>query len=171
VGDRVRVVRLGAVGEISAIDGDEIEVRAGVMTVRVARGDLERAPSPTTDTETAARGGARGGRSGRGGARGGVVDHAAAANDGSIEGALRVPANTLDLRGVRVEEALARLESFLDRAMLESRDVVFVLHGHGTGALKDAIRRALATSPYVSAAGAASDDQGGDAFTAARLRG
>jgi len=49
--------------------------------------------------------------------------------------------------------------------------VVFVLHGHGTGAMKSAIRKTLAKSPYVSASSPAPEDQGGDALTVSKLRG
>jgi DNA mismatch repair protein MutS2 len=45
-----------------------------------------------------------------------------------------------------------------------------VLHGHGTGAMKDAVRRALAGSPYVTDSAPAPEDQGGDALTVSRLR-
>ena len=65
---------------------------------------------------------------------------------------------------------MERLDAFLDESMLEGRDIVFVLHGHGTGAMKDAIRRALASSPYVAESAPAPDDQGGDALTVSRLR-
>jgi DNA mismatch repair protein MutS2 len=46
-----------------------------------------------------------------------------------------------------------------------------VLHGHGTGAMKDAIRKVLARSPYVADSAPAPEDQGGDALTVSRLRG
>jgi DNA mismatch repair protein MutS2 len=82
-----------------------------------------------------------------------------------------MPANTLDLRGVRVEEGLSRLATFLDDAMLGNQDAVFVLHGHGTGAMRTAIRKALAASPYVAVSGPAAPEQGGEAFTVAILRG
>jgi DNA mismatch repair protein MutS2 len=88
-----------------------------------------------------------------------------------LDSALRMPANTLDLRGVRVEEGIERLQEFLDESMLASREVVFVLHGHGSGAMKSAVRRALSESPYVSASAPAPEDQGGDALTVSRLRG
>jgi DNA mismatch repair protein MutS2 len=62
------------------------------------------------------------------------------------------------------------MEKFMDDAILRGEDAVFVLHGHGTGVLKTAVRQALANSPYVSDSGPAESDQGGDAFTVATLR-
>ena len=58
--------------------------------------------------------------------------------------------NTLDLRGYRVEEALDSLEFFLDKASLVNLTPIYVIHGHGTGALKAAIQEFLANSPYVA---------------------
>jgi len=182
IGDRVRVSGLGTVGEVVALRSGEIEVRAGSMTVR-ARPDEVAVVSGAAGAETKtreswlrgqqseSRGAARlaGGAFGRGDAAVAHSPERAAAS--SLEDALRVPANTLDLRGVRVEEGLAMLEAFLDESMIASRDVVFVLHGHGTGAMRTAIRRALAESRYVSRSAPASDEQGGDAFSVAKLRG
>jgi len=88
----------------------------------------------------------------------------------SPEGAVRVPSNTLDIRGARVAEGLEALDQFLDDAVLRGADAVFVLHGHGTGALKAAIRKALADSEYVESCAPALPEQGGDAFTVAVLR-
>ena len=83
-----------------------------------------------------------------------------------LEAAVRTAANTLDLRGKRVDEAFDEVDRFLDDASLRGDNVVFVLHGFGTGALRKAIREHLAGSPYVVASGPARDSQGGDAFTA-----
>ncbi len=58
--------------------------------------------------------------------------------------------NTLDLRGLRVEEALDSLELFLDKASLVNLTPVYIIHGHGTGALKSAIQKFLSTSPYIA---------------------
>ena len=70
--------------------------------------------------------------------------------------------NKLDLRGVRVEEALDELENYLDRASLANLSPIYVIHGHGTGALKAAIRDFLATSPYVAKYRPGEDSEGGD---------
>ena len=70
--------------------------------------------------------------------------------------------NTLDLRGERVEEALDNLESYLDKASLANLSPVYVIHGHGTGALKSAVRDFISTSPYVAKFRAGEDTEGGD---------
>ncbi len=70
--------------------------------------------------------------------------------------------NTLDLRGQRVEEALDELESYLDKASLANLSPVYIIHGHGTGALKSAVRDFISTSPYVAKFRAGEDSEGGD---------
>ena len=56
---------------------------------------------------------------------------------------------TVDLRGLRVEEALETLETELDQAIVQQEDRVKIIHGHGTEALKKAVRSYLSRSLYV----------------------
>lgn len=69
---------------------------------------------------------------------------------------------TLDLRGYRVEEALDEVESYLDKASLVNLTPIYIIHGHGTGALKQAVRDFLKTSPYVAKYRPGEDSEGGD---------
>lgn len=69
---------------------------------------------------------------------------------------------TLDLRGFRVEEALDEVENYLDKASLANLTPVYIIHGHGTGALKQAVREFLSTSPYVAKFRPGEDSEGGD---------
>jgi DNA mismatch repair protein MutS2 len=77
--------------------------------------------------------------------------------------------NTLDLRGLRVEEALDRLESFLDSQFLGSQNGVHIIHGHGTGALKRAVRGRCMDSPYVHDFRPGDPEEGGDGVTVITL--
>jgi DNA mismatch repair protein MutS2 len=70
--------------------------------------------------------------------------------------------STLDLRGYRVEEALDEVENYLDKASLANLTPVCIIHGHGTGALKEAVRDFLKTSPYVAKFRTGEDAEGGD---------
>ncbi len=70
--------------------------------------------------------------------------------------------NTLDLRGYKVEEALDSLEFYLDKASLSNVSPVYIIHGHGTGALKSAVREFLSSSPYVKEFRPGEDGEGGD---------
>ena len=51
----------------------------------------------------------------------------------------QVKTNELDLRGFRVDEALAAVDKFLDEAILSGLEQVYIIHGKGTGALRQAI--------------------------------
>jgi len=78
---------------------------------------------------------------------------------------VRVASNTLDLRGERVEAALDRVTGFVDSLLLSGQACGFVLHGHGTGALKQSVRSFLSTVPHVEHFAPALPEDGGDAFT------
>ncbi len=78
---------------------------------------------------------------------------------------VRVDSNTLDLRGQRVDEALDQVDAFIDKMLRGAERAAFVLHGHGTGALKQAVREHLRLSSHVSDSAAAAQEDGGDAFT------
>jgi len=82
---------------------------------------------------------------------------------------VRTDSNTCDLRGLRVDEAIGTAEKFLDDMLMGSHDVAFILHGHGTGALKKAIRQWLTTGSYTDSWRAANGKEGGDAFTIVKL--
>lgn len=78
--------------------------------------------------------------------------------------------NTLDLRGHSVDEALAALERFLERASSGGERCVVLIHGHGTGALKSAVRTEIKREPLVAAFRAGREGEGADGVTIARLR-
>jgi DNA mismatch repair protein MutS2 len=73
--------------------------------------------------------------------------------------------NTCDLRGLRIEDGVGMATSFLDRALVGGHPVVFLLHGHGSGALREAIRDELGRSPYVARFRGGAPDQGGEGVT------
>ena len=75
----------------------------------------------------------------------------------------------LDLHGERVEAALERLNAYLDDALLAGLDEVVIVHGIGTGALRRAVREALAEHPRVRAIRGGRKDEGGDGATVAEL--
>ena len=70
-----------------------------------------------------------------------------------------------------MDEALRELELQLDRHLRAGEETVQVLHGHGSGALKAAVREHLQRSPYVGRARPAEQHEGGDGVTVAELTG
>ncbi|RAL22360.1 hypothetical protein DL240_10955 [Lujinxingia litoralis] len=75
--------------------------------------------------------------------------------------------NSVDLRGMRADEALDKLELFLDSAYLRNISGVYIIHGHGTGALKRAVRGHLPRSRYVRDFRRGEREEGGDGVTIA----
>jgi DNA mismatch repair protein MutS2 len=144
-GARVYVAHLGAEGSVAEAPArGNVRVQIGGMRVSV----------PTSRVTIAA--GKRGAAPGR------KTRPAAAAIESNP---VRTEATTLDLRGVRVEEARDMVDVFIDRLLGQGEPVGFVLHGHGTGALKAAVRDYLAASSHVAKSRPAERDEGGDAFT------
>jgi DNA mismatch repair protein MutS2 len=83
--------------------------------------------------------------------------------------AVRTAHNTCDLRGVRVDDGLILVDQFLDEMLRMREPAAFILHGHGTGAMKSAVRQHLAGSRVVRHFEPAPQNNGGDAFTIAWL--
>lgn len=77
----------------------------------------------------------------------------------------------LDLRGQRAEAALEQFETYLDSAFRAGLPFVRIIHGKGTGALRAAIREALANHPLVRQYESAAANEGGDGVTIALLAG
>lgn len=79
--------------------------------------------------------------------------------------AVITPSNTLDLRGTRVDQAISELDRFLDRMMMANEDSCAVIHGFGTGALRNSLRSELKNSPYVRMFRPGEPPEGGDGVT------
>ena len=79
------------------------------------------------------------------------------------------PGIELDLRGERVEEALQRLDSYLDAALLDNVPWVRIIHGKGTGRLRTAVRQALKEHGHVQRFEDGKDGEGGWGVTVAHL--
>jgi DNA mismatch repair protein MutS2 len=136
--------------DVIEVNGDDVVVARGAMRTKRKLADLRafdderKSERAASSTKVAPKG----------------VDHTVRTSD-----------NTIDLRGVRVEDALERLEAFFDMRMKEGHSRVFILHGHGTGMLKKAIRESAKHNKYVESFRAGEKDEGGDAFTVVELSG
>ena len=78
---------------------------------------------------------------------------------------VRTAANTVDVRGSRVEEATKTAQDFIERSIGAGRERVYVLHGHGTGALKAGVRAWLKREMLVRKFEPGNSDEGGDGVT------
>ena len=79
------------------------------------------------------------------------------------------PGMELDLRGERVESGLEQLGNYLDNAYLGNLPWVRIIHGKGTGAMRDAVRNILREHPLVSKYRPGDMGEGGDGVTVAHL--
>jgi len=151
-GQRVWVQRLRAEAEVIEVAGDQVRVAAGPLKLTVASSELRTTQQPEpAPSRPALRA---------------MPGRAKQMPDAAPElPAIPTRDNTCDLRGLRVDDAVAMSISFLDRALGSGERTVFLRHGQGTGALRDAIRKELARSAYVARFGAADPDQGGEGVT------
>ena len=157
VGDRARSRSGGWEGRVVALErgGKRASLETGGVRVQLETADLEPALGPTDAP-----------RSGRGSA----PDPAITSNVAALRLArARTVPSSLDLRGARVDEALEALDRYLDDAGLAGLDAVTVIHGLGTGALRDATRTAAAAHPLVEEVRPGGRGEGGDGATVVRL--
>ncbi len=146
VGEQVRINSLNQVGHVIQFSssGDEVQVQAGIMKVNVKLSDLERVKEVK-----------------KYGAPKSTV------SAGKSKSATISP--ELDLRGLTVEEALISVDKYIDDAFLSSLAQVLIIHGKGTGALRDAIREQLKNHPQVKAFRLGDPSEGGSGVTAVEL--
>ena len=155
-GDRVIVASLGQQGDVLELrDGDEAEVQVGTFRLRRPLSDLTRLSRNqvrTVERES----------------RTSTPRRAPAVSIVPARGET-VPLD-IDVRGMRAMEAEETLERYLNDAYLASLLFVRIIHGKGTGALRQAIRQFLAQHPLVAGTEGERDQQGGEGVTIARLR-
>ncbi|HZD10657.1 MAG TPA: Smr/MutS family protein [Candidatus Binatia bacterium] len=145
VGDVVRVKSLNTKGEILSLDKKEAELAVGRLHMRANLSDLELIAEAEPASE-------------------------AEAPEPSISiSTAPSPGMELDLRGERVEEGLSRLDTYLQSAYLSSLPFVRIIHGKGTGRLREAVRQALQDHPYVRSWEEGKDGEGGAGVTVAKL--
>jgi DNA mismatch repair protein MutS2 len=80
------------------------------------------------------------------------------------------PLDRLNLLGLRVNEALAEVDRFIDRVGMSDLTVVTIIHGLGTGALKTAVTEVLKNHPLIAAIRPGEPAEGGAGVTVAELK-
>ena len=71
----------------------------------------------------------------------------------------------LDLHHHHIDDALRIIDKYLDTAFVYQKSPIYLIHGHGTGKLRKAIREFLATHPQVESFSSAPPNKWGDAAT------
>jgi DNA mismatch repair protein MutS2 len=144
VGDLVWVAGLGATGQLVGLEQESAEVQVGSFFVRVQRSELEWRGRPAA---------------------------ARPEPSSALRGLRPSPGLELDLRGQRVEEIRERLDKYLDDAFLAAMPFVRIVHGKGTGALRQAVREQLRNHPLVRSHRLGEDSEGGSGVTVVYLLG
>ena len=83
--------------------------------------------------------------------------------------AVRAVPYELDLRGKRADEVEPALDTYLNDAVQANREEVRIIHGFGTGTVRNIVRDFLASHPLVKSFRSGERDEGGDGVTVARL--
>jgi DNA mismatch repair protein MutS2 len=149
LGERVTVGTLNADGVVTALGESDAEVQIGSLRVRARLVDLQRkAKGEDIPEEKKVK---------------------------QAEGGQRVIANTtspgleLNLRGKLVDDGLIELERYLERAYSAGLLFVRIVHGKGTGRMRDAVRNALKENSYVASFEEPKDGEGGAGVTVAKM--
>jgi len=147
-GDRVRLRSLNKDGVLIEVGDEEVVMMVGKMRIKADIRQIERsALSNGSGVEESERQGAT-----------------------ALLAARPSPGIELHLRGMRAEEACLRLEKYLEDAYAAGMPYVRIVHGKGSGALRQAVRRALSESQLVKRWENALDNEGGEGVTVAHIQ-
>ncbi|MEO1560322.1 MAG: Smr/MutS family protein, partial [Cyanobacteria bacterium J06632_19] len=154
VGERIRIPKLGQTAEVlTAPDEDgEFNVRFGIMKMTVKLKDVESLSGEKVQVSAKAKPAAK----------------TAPAPPPPVENTplIRTSKNTVDLRGRRVADA----ELILDKAISEAQRAIWIIHGHGTGKLRQGVHSYLKQNPRISNYEAAPQNDGGTGVTIAYIK-
>ena len=147
VGDTVKVLSYGQQGVITKKLADhEFEVQIGILKVKVTDRDVEK-----ISTQAVPKKAERAVRSSRG------LRSTRASSE-------------LDLRGQRYEEALTNLDRYIDSSLLAGLNTVTIIHGIGTGAIRNGVQQYLKRNRHVKSYSYAPANQGGTGATIVQLQ-
>ena len=162
VGDRIRIPRLGQTAEVLTApnDANELTVRFGLMKMTVALPDIESLDGEKTiQAEKPAAKNQEGASKTKPAPR---TPH----SEPSTTPLIRTSHNTLDIRGSRVADA----EPAIDKALSGDQATLWIIHGHGTGKLRQGVQAFLDQHPLVDRYEIASREDGGAGVTVAYLK-
>jgi DNA mismatch repair protein MutS2 len=151
-GMAVRVRSLRQTGRLLARPGPDgtVPVQVGILRVNAAVGDLDAVAEPQTAAP--------------------VPPARTGSSSAALAAAADLPAE-LDLRGLRADEALERLDRYLDDMALAGRAEARIIHGKGTGALRQAVGEYLHGHRLIASYRLGETGEGGDGVTVITLRG
>lgn len=167
VGQRVFVVKLRSEGIVTEVSsgGRKIEVQIGLLKTSTKLEDLRKPPKNQLAKEKKTTGRERD-RMIK--SRSCGTEALPTIDLAEVQAPLmfvRSPDNTVDVRGMRVDEATLAVEKLIDSAILNQEPALMVIHGMGTSALRKAVRDYLSRIQYVKSNRPGSRDEGGEGVT------
>ena len=150
LGEKVTVSTLNAEGVVTALGESDAEVQIGTIRVRAKMSDLIR-KSAVEITESK------------------VKSQKSSDIRPSTLDSKKSPGMEVDLRGLMAEDALDKMERYLEQAYLSGLPWVRIIHGKGTGKLRQAVREALKGHAYVKSFEEGGHTEGGEGVTVAKL--
>jgi len=148
-GDSVWIPSLGTTGSLVEVRKEDAVVQAGALRMTVPYSTLEKVAAELVPKDRPQR-------------------PKPASTSIGLEAAANV-STELHVRGMRVDEALQELDRYLDEARLAGLHTVRIVHGKGTGALRDLVQRFLREQRDVKGFRLGKDGEGGDGVTIAEL--
>jgi DNA mismatch repair protein MutS2 len=155
LGDTVKLKTLSSMGVVTALTAAEAEVQVGRMRIRAKLDEIELRGSPEPDARLAAAAP--------------PAPAPASARRASQPALHPSPGLEFDIRGQTVEDALPELERYLDAAYLAGLPWVRIIHGKGTGKLRQGVRDYLRASEVVKSYESGKENEGGDGVTVVKL--
>lgn len=159
LGDKVRLHGLNTQGIVTAIAEDEVEIQVGMLRVRTRPSQLVLASASSIEEDNIQRK---------------PIPPSILASPSTVNPPPSAilppsPGMELDLRGQRADDALAALDRHLDAAYLAGLPFIRIIHGKGTGRLRQAVREALQEHPHVRSFEGGGEKEGGEGVTIAKL--
>ncbi len=161
LGERVFLRTIKAEGVITSLSESDAEVQVGALRVRAKLGDLAR---PSEEPEAGPPK-----ETGRNRRIKQAIANIEAGPSTHISITSASPGMELDLRGQNSEDALAMLDDYLDRAYLSGMPFVRIIHGKGTGKLRESVRGMLKDHPHVASFEEGHQSEGGAGVTVAKM--
>jgi DNA mismatch repair protein MutS2 len=149
LGEKVLIASLKSEGIVTALSESDAEVQIGTLRVRAKLNDLEKQSSNSDQSKR----------------------KAPIETDYQPSAPKRQPTIGIEisLRGKLVEDGLDELDKYLEKAYSAGLPFVRIVHGKGTGRMREAVRTALKDSPYVKSFEEAKDNEGGAGVTIATM--
>lgn len=149
LGEKVHLRSIDQDAVVTALGEEEIEAQVGRLRIRARRSDVIRKGEPEETPEAASKPARRG------------IKVSTTHDSPGVE---------LDIRGHRVDEGLDALARYLERAYMAGLPFVRIIHGKGTGRLRDSVREALGGNPHVARFESGGRTEGGEGVTVAHLK-